>query len=420
MTIYGDYWWVQWRPGGLYWAQRAAGDDNPSREGECPDWESLPAPPGARLALSVPGDGVRIHTVSVPTRPRRRFLAALPFALEDQLFLPQETYHFVPLPQAADRSSTPVAVVERDRMTRWVKEVEQRGWRLEMLIPEYLSIPEPEPGAWLLDGTATPLLLRFPETAGGAALNSGIESQPPGALLLALEQAPQLPRRLEVRVRDQEQRERVGNWQSRLGDFDIELEQFEADLSRPAWLARQPLPARSCNLLTGSYKPGKERLLQARRFIPATGLAAALIVVLAAQWLLENARIRAEHERLTQAIEATYREAFPDAGNLVEPRHQMEQRLIAMGRPPGDRDQAQTDVLAWLERLAPFTGAGTDLRLRAFSFDDRRIVLELSLPDFEALEDLQQQLAESMRVNVENVELRDGRVHSRIHLERQA
>ena len=46
MAVYGEYWWVQWRPGALYWAQRVAGHDNPVAEGECPDWESLPATAG--------------------------------------------------------------------------------------------------------------------------------------------------------------------------------------------------------------------------------------------------------------------------------------------------------------------------------------------------------------------------------------
>ena len=417
MAVYGEYWWVQWRPGGLYWAQCVAGHDNPVAEGECPDWESLPAPPDARLVLCVPGDRVRIHTVSIPTRNRRRFLAALPFALEDQLFYPPETYHLVPLPPSAGGPSTSIAVVEHAQIVSWGEAVEKQGWRLEMVVPEYLFMPEPEPGTWLLDGTTTPLLLRFPETAGGAALHDDIGPESPGALLLALEQAQRLPRRLAVRVQTREQHEQVGNWQSWLSAFDIELQQVEVDLSRPAWLARQLLPTKTCNLLTGRYKPGKDRILKARRFVPAAGLAAALLVVLALQWFLENARIQAEHSQLSQAIESIYLEAFPDARNLVDPRYQMEQGLMAMQQPTDNREQ--TDVLTWLEHLAPFLDDGTDLRLRAFSFNGEGLVLELSLPDFETLENLQKQLSGSVLVNVENVELRDGRVHSRIRLERQ-
>ena len=308
-------------------------------------------------------------------------------------------------------------MVEHAQIVSWGEAVEKQGWRLEMVVPEYLFMPEPEPGTWLLDGTTTPLLLRFPETAGGAALHADIGPEPPGALSLALEQAQRLPRRLAVRVQTREQYEQVGNWQSWLSAFDIELQQVEVDLSRPAWLARQLLPTKTCNLLTGRYKTGKDRILKARRFVPAAGLAAALLVVLALQWFLENARIQAEHNQLSQAIEFIYLEAFPDARNLVDPRYQMEQGLMAMQQPTDNREQ--TDVLTWLEQLAPFLDDGTDLRLRAFSFNGEELVLELSLPDFETLENLQKQLSGSVLVNVENVELRDGRVHSRIRLERQ-
>ena len=113
--------------GRIVLTQRVAGHDNPVAEGECPDWESLPLPPDARLVLCVPGDRVRIHTVSIPTRNRRRFLAALPFALEDQLFYPPETYHLVPLPPSAGGPSTSIAVVEHARLVSWGEAVGKAG-----------------------------------------------------------------------------------------------------------------------------------------------------------------------------------------------------------------------------------------------------------------------------------------------------
>ena len=166
MARRGEFWWVQLRPQGLYYARRTAGDGEPFQEGECPDWESLPAPPGARLALCVPGVRVRIHPVSIPTRNRRRFLAALPFALEERLFRDPETYHFAPLVKPAGRAQTPVAVVEHEHMKEWTGEVLAHGWHLESLTPDYLLLPEPEPGAWLLDAVETPLLLRLPHPGG--------------------------------------------------------------------------------------------------------------------------------------------------------------------------------------------------------------------------------------------------------------
>lgn len=413
-----EYWWVQLRPQGLYYARRVDGDDVPLQEGECPGWESLPAAAGARLALSVPGVKVRTHPVSIPTRNRRRFLTALPFALEEQLFRAPESYHFVPLAKPANRAWTPVAVVEHEQMAAWTDAVSARGWHLELLTPDYLLLPEPEAGTWILDAVETPLLLRFPWPAGGAALNEDIGPQPPGALLLALEQAQQQPQNLEVRVTGQDQYEQVGNWQSHLAERGVELRRVQVELSRPAWLARRPVTAAG-NLLTGSYRSGRDRLLPAHRLLPAAALAAALVMVLCAHWFLEYSRIQTEHERLNRAIEDTYREAFPEARNLVNPRHQMEQRLHSRSAPDAGGQDRRADLLEWLEHLAPYLGNSTDTRLKAFNFDGRQLTLELSLPDFETLEVLQEQLAGFLELRVEHAEFREGRVNSRLHLERR-
>ena len=415
--MYEEYWWVHWLPDGLYYARCMTGNDTPVQEGECPDWESLPAPPGARLVLSVSGSRVRIHLVRIPARSRRRFLAALPFALEDLLLRSPETYHFVPLSKPDRQLPIPVAVVEHEQMAAWTDRVEARGCHLEMLIPEYMSLPEPAAGTWLLDGLAVPLLLRFPGLGGGAVLNQVIHSHPPGGLLLALEQAQPLPRRLEVHVRESEQYEQVKDWQSWLDPYDIQLNRVQAQLNRSAWLARQPLPSKSCNLLTGSYRPNKNRPIHARGFVPAAGLAASLIIVLIAQWLLENTRVRAEYDHLNRAIEDTYREAFPDARNLVNPRHQMEQQLTALREQAGTRQQKQADILLLLEQLAPYIGDGTETVTKSLDFDGQQLILELSLPDFGALETLQEHLAGSFILRVEDTELISGRVHSRIYLE---
>ena len=414
----GEYWQVQQTPAGLRWARRPAADAPPTQEGECAGWESLPAPPGARLALCVPGHQARIHAVEGPARNRRRFLAALPFALEDRLLRPPEAYHLAPLAALSRRPGsgsvlTPVAVVERERLAGWMEVAERHGRRLALVAPDYLLLPEPAADAWLLDATEMPLLLRFPGPAVGAALHGAIAARPPGALLLALEQARAAPQRLIARTRGREQREQVANWRDWLRDFDVELEQIEADLPRPAWLARQPLPA-ACNLLTGPYRPRHRGVFRARRLAPAAGLAAALLLVLAAQWLLDGARMRAEHERLTGALESTYRQAFPEARNLVDPRHQMAQWLLA--REQGAGWPAQADLLAWLEQLAPLIDAA-DGRLQGFDFDGENIALALSLPDFETLEALQAQLSQFAAARVERAELKDGRVQSRIQLE---
>ena len=413
MRSYSEYWLVQQHNDGLYYTRHGARQNAPIAAGECADWDSLPAPPGASVALAAPGAQVRVHKVNMPTRNRRRFLAALPFALEERLFHPPEAYHLAPLSVAAGRAT--VAVVEHERMRDWIKAAEGAGRHLVAVFPDYLLLPAPPADTWSLDLTAAPALLRFPGV-DGAALPEALGATPPGSMVLALEQANPAPARLEARVATAEQHARVSRWRSALAELGLELQLTQVTVSRPVWLADQARLNAPGNLLTGSYASAASRRPPARALAASIALTAALLAVLGAQWLIENNRISAEHERLAHAIEATYREAFPEAKNLVDPRYQLEQRLAAL-RAVGTRRE-QFGLLSWLELLAPYLGADSESQLDAMDFDGEQLLLELSLADFAALETLQTGLVRVARLRAQNAELKDGRVRSRIRLER--
>jgi len=419
MALRGEYWWVRWRPDGLDWARCTTEEGLPRETGECTGWSDLPAPEGARLVVLVPPEAVRVHTVNIPTRSRARFRAALPFALEDQLLRDPEDYHFAPLPRPRGQTGTPVAVVDRERMDTWLAGSEGHGWRLRSLVPEYLAVAPPEEGVWLLDAAASPMLLRLPRGGGGAGLTGEPGDTPPGGLILALERAQPRPSTLRVRVAHAEQAERLAGWAERLKPLGLELEVQQDARERAAWLARQPLPAGGCNLLTGPYATGEDPRQWVRRLVPASAMLAALLVVGASQWFLEGTRIHAEHRDLEAAIESTYREAFPDARNLVDPRYQMEQRLQRL-RSRQEESGGGGGLLARVDRVAPLLLAGGDTRVQALRYDGDSLTVEISVPDYQALERLQKRLAASGGAEVENAELKQGRVHGRIRLQGEA
>jgi general secretion pathway protein L len=414
----GEFWWVRWRPDGLDWAQRAAEETSPRQAGSCPGWADLPAPEGARLIVIVPPEAVRVHTVALPTRSRTRFRAALPYALEDHLLHDPEAYHFAPLPKPRGQTPTAVAVVERSRMDAWLDGTEGQGWRLRSLVPEYLTLAPPEPGVWQMDASESPMLLRLPRGGGGAGLAEGPAAAPPGGLLLALEGTDRPPRTLRVRVADGEQRALVAQWHKPLADRGIDLDVQEDDRPRFTWLTRQPLPERVCNLLTGPYASGEDPRQWARRLAPAAAMLGALVLVAGGQWALEGARIRAEHQRLQQAINDTYRQAFPQAKNLVDPRYQMEQRLERLRRR--GKDVGGAGLLPRLARAAPLLQGDGEARVQALRFDGRSLTIDVSVPDYQALERLERGLAQTGEVTVDNAELRDGRVHGRLRVQGDA
>jgi general secretion pathway protein L len=416
VAISGEYWWVYLGDREVYWARRLSNEERPREEGSAATLAETPVPAGARVVACVPGQAVRVHWVNLPVRSRKRLLEALPFALEEELLRDPSEYHLVPLKRMPALAERAVAVVEHERMRGWVEPLQEQGYRLRMLIPDFLAVPPSTPDTWSLDASDSPMLLRRAEGLGGAAIPGQLGSQPPGPLLLALEEARVAPETLVVRVARAEDRERVEQWQPWFEPRGIRVVAETDERPRAAWLARQPLPDRDANLLTGAYTSREDPRVLLRRYTVAGGLAAALVLVWATQWFLELGQLRAEQRQIRSAMEATYRKAFPEAKNVVDPRFQMEQRLKQM-RAAQDSGEKGGDLLAALRRVAPALGAESgDRRVQGLTFDGKDLVLELTVPDYGTLERLQKQLDRYAEAQVESSELSEGRVASRIRL----
>ena len=413
--IRGEYWWIYYRDTGIDWSHWLAGESVPVRQGSCTNSMEIPAPDGATLVLCINGEAVRIHDVKVPSRNRNRFFASLPYALEDKLLHSPEDYHFVALAKNKALAKVPVAVVSKNILEDILTRFRHHDWQIKLMLPDFLYIAAPPTGTWILDVTETPFLLRVSGSPTGAVLSGELTTQPPGAFILALEQADPLPRRLQVRVNNSEQLQRVEGWAAILETYPITLDVITDVKPRAAWLSRFPLPAMGLNLLTEKFGMNGPALKQLKRYRPAVALGAAILLVMIVQWIIEGSRIESDYYRLQSTIEQTYMDVFPDARNLVDPRFQMEQQLLKLSnaRDPSD---IQFDFLVSLEQLATILG-DNNTQLQRLEFDGTAIVIEISLIDYESLERLQQQLTNAMKISVESAELKNGRVHSRINLE---
>jgi type II secretion system protein L len=253
----------------------------------------------------------------------------------------------------------------------------------------------------------------MPEINSGSILTGELALQPPGALLLAIDDAPVPPRRLFVRVTDDHQAAQLASWSSYLNEQDIELQIINDQHSRPAWLARADLPSAGFNLLTGPYAIKNQGVNKLHRLLPLTGLAAALVILLSVNWILTGLTMESEYSRLQGEINGIYSELFPDARNLVDPRHQMEQSLIAARLPSGNDGGNNSSFLSQLERVSGVIGQSDNL-LEKLHFDESGLMLEVSVPDYKSLEELQSRLSKELPSRLENAELKDGRVYARL------
>lgn len=411
---FADRWWVYWRPDKIEWVQCASRAQDLPKRGSCTQLADLPAPPGTHLLLCVSGERVRVHAVAVPARKRKQFMAALPYALEETLLREPEDYHLVPLGFAGRHGRSPVAVIEHAQMQAWLDAMASRNWIVDILVPDYLVPGVDAVDTWLLDATEQPMLLRRSDEQIGAVLSGTAGCQLPGALLLALESATTRPARLRVRVADSAAESRVSAWQTALTAMDIALELSIDKRGRADWLSSLPVPQPGHNLLTGPYRPQRHDSLAPGRLVPALTMVLLIATILAAQWFIDLARLKKQHSLVQDDIVATYREAFPEARNIVDPRFQMQQNLEALRRTGREGASRDDDFLEWLERLAPALAGKGDLQLRGLDFDGSSLTVDLSVPDHQALEEIQKRLALQSAIEVQNAELEDGRVNGRL------
>lgn len=109
--------------------------------------------------ILVPTERVRLLAIDLPLPNRARRLAALPFAIEDQVAEPVESLHLA-LGARVDPAASPnrylVGVVRAEIMAQWAALAEAQGLAGASMVPDVLLLPRPAEG-WaveLRDGRA--------------------------------------------------------------------------------------------------------------------------------------------------------------------------------------------------------------------------------------------------------------------------
>jgi general secretion pathway protein L len=110
-------------------------------------------------------------------------------------------------------------------------------------------------------------------------------------------------------------------------------------------------------------------------------------------------QLKSAHEDLKQEMTKVFRQAFPDAQVVVDPALQMQRLLDELRGKSGKSGQG--DALPLLGKLAPVMQAHPQIKLRGIQYDEARLTVDLSLPDFQVMEALKNALiARGMQVEV--------------------
>ena len=173
------------------------------------------------------------------------------------------------------------------------------------------------------------------------------------------------------------------------------------------------------NLLQGDYSRKQQFEKMLRPWRPALILLGLWLVMQLSLFVVEYSRLSASSSELKEQIEAVYREAFPQARKVVNPKVEMQRGLEKL-RSGG----AQNEGLLALLAQAGVVFKDTDgMKLRTLRFSQKgtsnKLDVDVEMPDLQSLDKLKQRLSDEAKLQVEiaSASSREGKVESRLTLQ---
>lgn len=313
------------------------------------------------LILILPGQQIRTLYAPLPAR-KRSLLASLPYIIEESLATPIEQMHVAHGQFQGNGIQT--CALPHTQLTDWLARFQRAGLKPGKVLVDHQLLHTSGEYIWQ---ESEHLLIATNQ------LQASIQPQALAHLLPRLE--------LNDTVHC------YGNSSVPVGNLTMQ----PAPSSLLEHLASHFNPATALDLLQGTYQQESPIKRQLNIFKwPAIALGG-LCCLLLGSLLLDNLRLANEVNVLNNAIEQTYREAFPDVRNVRNPVRQMKGYLSQQGSNQGDTH--------FLSLLAPVSKALTQhgIRLINLRYSDSPPTLRLQLEasDFNAIEQASSQLKQA-------------------------
>jgi len=386
-------------------------DGNGARSGPVqsgPVADALGVAQGRRVVVLLPGSEITLAEPELPVRGGARIAQAVPFALEEQLASDVEALHFAVGSRGANTAGTPVAVVSRGALERWLAHCDAAGIEVSAAYADTAAVPAAGAGCTLLLDDSQ-LYVRRPDS-----LPYVLDAEPlAGALELAL---PGPANQGEVAehvtfytstAEYERNRDLIENLRTRTATLQVKL---LPDGPLPL-LAAQAVSGAGVNLLQGPFAPRSSLRTRMREWRLPAALAAAVTLLFvgsqAAMWWQQS--------RAEKALDAQIAEVFAQAlpgQPVIDPRAQMQGALGGAGGSGGGLMPAMS-VVAQAMAQAPAA------RLKSVSYRNNVLELNLIAPTIESLDGIKQGMnrdgiTAEIQSATPNGDAVDGRVQVRL------
>ncbi len=338
-----------------------------------------------KVVAYVSGANVISTQLELPTHQRQRIIQAVPYMLEDELIGEIEETHFA-VSRKQIEGGYGVMVVSHRLMQHWSDLFKHTGVKVDAIYPDYLGLPLLN-GDRLLYQSGEQILLRENRYTGHS-LSSQL---------------------LPHSVADITKYKKI-----MIGDVEAESneEVISYTTESAMWLEGvKNLP--DFDLLQGEYNKSEQI---GKRMLVWRSAAALLVLwlgILFAADVIEYNALSKQDQQIQTQIVAIYKQAFPNARKIVNPRLQMEQQLNTLRSPQsGDGfDQLITSA-------APILGSNKDISLDGLRYKRQRLEVECQLKSLSDLDKLKEQFGKSgLKMSVQSANSKGGAVEARFTVE---
>ena len=361
----------------------------------------------------VPATGVLTTMADIPVKRGPRLLAALPFALEEQLADDVDELHFAAGVRNED-GRLPVAVVARELMDGWLTDLREVGINPVRLVPENQGLAQ-IPGTLSL--LAAENRIMFNDGAGAEFVLQDV--QPSDALALVgvlgdgARDDTEASSHLLVYCEPADEQRFENDWNA----LRQELASVDLNLLPDGVLPRLAVTVatgRGINLLQGRYAVKSETGALFRPWRLAAGLLLGLVVLGVADKGVDYYRLSQEESALKAQFTEVYREIRPqDNREVIDPVATVNSVRRSFGGPV-----AAQVFLPSLQQLGIAIQQNSAAEIEAISYRAGVIDVRLTAPDVATLDSIQRIVSSSGRFTaaIQSTDQVGDKVSSRIQI----
>jgi general secretion pathway protein L len=343
---------------------------------------------------------VAVLTIPRPAGSFSKIRQALPYLLEEQLAEDVEDLHFAVLNQT-DPQRLVVAITARSIMQQCTWGLTRVGLIPQTFLPLWLALPQPQANQWLALTDTDYIWLRSGKFSGMACERAHVLP------LLSVLYTKQAPTEMHWVTPNNVDPEWLEECQTRNIASDVtEIKSPETWIS---YIAKNFSAEPGMNLLQGEFTVTEKTVSEKRWWQTAKILAVSVVAVWFVGILGQYFYLSWENNRLQQKIADTYREVFPDAQKISNPRGIFERELNN-----NSRDKGNNDFLGLLLRVGEVTAAYPQIQMGSITYDNQELVINITVDNFSRLQQIDKELqAQGLTVEQENATSTGGIVQAR-------